>query len=96
MLGIDTNAAGPQINTGTKRWYFIKGPVSGEPLSYMGSVLVHDNRKEMEFLFPKNVDDIRQLPKRGFGDRPVLQLRHHPEMQGITWPLDVREFSDYL
>jgi hypothetical protein len=70
--------------------FAMQGPVSGELLSYGGLVLVHDDRAELEFLFPgiKVVQIGSQiLPK------DTMSIKQHPELQGrITWPLRREDF----
>jgi hypothetical protein len=65
------------------------GSVSNELLSFRGSVLVHDNPGEMEYLMP-GVKVIR-LPKADLG-RPLMRLRDHPDLAAVEWPLRKEEF----
>lgn len=74
----------------------LKGPRTGELLSYRGRVLLHDGpAEEVAYLLP-TVTPV-QLP----GDaqriaarlgRPVLMLRDHPSMASVRWPIDRRDF----
>lgn len=76
----------------------IEGGVSRELLSFMGRVIVHDSKKELEFLFPKYRDgQIRIVEVVVEGGtlqdgRPVMRLRDHPDMDTVQWPLDERDF----
>ena len=77
----------------------IEGGVSRELLSFMGRVIVHDSKKELEFLFPKYrdgqvrfVEAILTEGGRLLDGRPVMWLRDHPEMDTVRWPLDERDF----
>lgn len=72
-----------------KRVYAMVGPVSGELLSHEGRVICHDNRRELEWLFPQV--RVVEVPRAGLG-RPLMSLRNHPDMQGVTWPLNPDEF----
>lgn len=66
--------------------YALKGSVSGELLTYQGRILVHNNRGELEWLFPGE----RVVPYDGA--LPTLPIRDHPDMAAVTWPLDRRNF----
>lgn len=68
------------------RRYAIKGPVSGELVTYGGRILVHGDRGEMEFLFPA----ARVVPYGG--DLPTLPIRDHPHMASVRWPLNREDF----
>lgn len=67
------------------------GAISGELLSLHGNVLVHDSREELEFLL-RGVrvvslpDDLTTL------GRPVMELRDHPQLRGIRFPLRREDF----
>jgi hypothetical protein len=52
-----------------------------------GAILVHDNRGELEFLFPgRETVDVSQsvLPK--------TRWRDHPDMASVRWPLRREDF----
>ncbi len=66
--------------------YALRGSVSGELLTYEGRVLVHDNRGELEYLFPGE----RGVPYAG--DLPTLPVSEHPDMAPVTWPLNRKDF----
>lgn len=66
------------------RHYALK-TTSGDVFTRGGAALVHDNREELEFLFPgREAVDITgaAIPKTWW--------KHHPQMDGIRFPL-VRE-----
>lgn len=67
--------------------FALLSPVTGGVYSRDGAILVHDNREELEFLFPgRKAKDVT-------GTRlPTTQWANHPEMAGITWPLRREEF----
>jgi len=65
------------------------GPISKEPLSYQGAVLIHDNRDELQWLYPKN--EVKELPGNGLG-RPLMRLKYHPDMQSVEWPICKSDF----
>lgn len=78
----------------------IEGGVSGELLSFMGRVIVHDGpRQELEFLFPKYRDgQVRFVEVNLAGsdtlqdERPTMWLRDHPSMEMVRWPLNPADF----
>lgn len=62
----------------------------GDLLSWRGRVLVHDNKAEMEFLL---AGDIKVVPcPRDIPPEQCLELRYHPNLASVTWPLDRRNF----
>lgn len=69
---------------------------SGELLSLTGSVIIHDNPREMEFLI-QGAPPV-ELPGNSMEEvayrlgRPVLLLKDHPDFEGVRWPLDKRDF----
>lgn len=69
--------------------YALKGEISGELISYGGRVLVHDNRAEMEFLFPRaQIVQITVDSAGETGGRPTMPLKDHPDMGNVLWPLE--------
>lgn len=64
------------------------GAYSREILSYGGRALVHGNRAELEFLFPRC--RVVECPPDLAGT--ALPLAAHPGMAGVSFPLDRREF----
>lgn len=67
--------------------YGIKGRSTGQLLSYQGMAIVHDNRGEMEFLFPAE----RVIPVAlAYGS--FIMLRNHPDMAPVKWPLRKEDF----
>lgn len=67
------------------------GARSGQLLSYRGRVLIHDNREELQWLFPGT-----RVVRVSDGDigQPVMPLAWHPDLQaaGITFPLRREDF----
>lgn len=56
--------------------------VAGDVFTLGGAVIVHEDRAELEWLFPhRETVDVTEsvLPK--------LQLKNHPQMAGTRWPL---------
>lgn len=61
--------------------------VTGDVFTYGGAVLVHDNRAELEYLFPgRQTVDVSQsvLPK--------MMIRDHPGMAPVQFPLRREDF----
>jgi hypothetical protein len=67
------------------------GARSGELLTYQGRAILHDNRREMEFLFP-NTRVVRVT--RGTLGQPWMWLKDHPSMEKTSFPLRREEFAD--
>jgi hypothetical protein len=67
------------------------GAHSRDLLTYQGRVIVHNDRAEMEFLFPNT-----RVTRVSDGDlgQPVMRLRDHPEVValGIQFPLRRGDF----
>lgn len=66
--------------------YALRGSVSGELLTYQGRVLIHDNRGELEYLFPG------ERVVAYDGALPTMPVREHPDMAAVTWPLNRKDF----
>lgn len=64
------------------------GPTSGEPLTFGGCLLIHDNRDELEWLVP----GIRVVPLTDSYGLPTMRLQDHPDLAHLTWPLERKEF----
>lgn len=70
--------------------YGLWGPTSREFLTYMGRVLVHDNRAEMEWLFPGA--PIREVPA-DFTSAMCFPLPQHPDLTNVRFPLTKEQFK---
>lgn len=73
----------------SKRRFAMKGPTSGELLSYGGFILVHNRREELEFLFA-GVDVVEigsHIP-----EKDTMSIRNHPQMAHVEWPLKREDF----
>jgi hypothetical protein len=76
--------------------FALKGAVTDELISYQGRVIVHHDRRELEYLFP----GVRVEMLRGYTiaecaqeyGRPMMRLADHPDMQAVSWPLNPKEF----
>lgn len=68
------------------------GGRSGELLSYGGRVLVHNDRGEMEFLFPNQ--RVIRLTDGTLG-QPEMRLRDHPGLSQVRFPLRREDFPDH-
>lgn len=66
--------------------YCLIGRSTKEPLSYQGRVIVHNNKAELEFLFP--AERVAPLPKH-FDDSLTMALTEHPDIKGcVQFPLE--------
>jgi len=66
--------------------YAIKGAASGELLTFQGRILVHDNRGELEWLFPGEQIVLYS------GALPTMPICDHPDMAAVQWPLRKEDF----
>lgn len=67
----------------SNKWCLV-GAVSGEILTYRDKALVHENKQEMEFLFPAN----RVVPLPSYwGEELTFPLKDHPDMDTVQFPL---------
>jgi hypothetical protein len=67
----------------SNKWCLV-GAVSGEILTFQGRALVHENKQELEYLFPAN--RVVLLPSY-WGEELVLPLKDHPDMDTVQFPL---------
>ena len=61
--------------------------ISGDVFTYGGAVLVHEDRAELEWLFPhRETVDVTEsvLPK--------MKIKDHPQCACLTWPLRREDF----
>lgn len=72
------------------RRYGLYGAASRDLLTYGGRVLWHDNKAELEFLFPGT--RVIELPHDLPPDQ-CLPVRHHPSMAPVSWPLRRADFQ---
>lgn len=76
--------------------FAIAGRTSGEILSYRGRMVLHHDRRELEYLFPGE----RIVMLRGYTvaecaqlyGRPAMRLQDHPDMGAVSWPINPKEF----
>lgn len=70
--------------------YALQGTTSRDLLTWNGRVLVHGNKGELEFLF---TGDVRVIPcPRDIPPEQTLDIRYHPQLASVTWPLDRKDF----
>lgn len=73
--------------------YALWGEVTRDILTLNGRPIVHGNREEMQFIFPRaKVVPVTEADLKARSPLPALELRDHPDMQQITWPLDRGDF----
>lgn len=73
------------------RRYAMVGAVSGEPLSYGGLVLVHDNPTELEWLF-RGVGRVVEIGDQ-FPEHDCMSITRHPDLSKVSWPLRRGDFT---
>lgn len=72
------------------RRFAMEGPNSKQLLSYQGKVLVHDDRAELEFLFP----GVRVVePGVALAQYDTLPVKEHPDLGHLEWPLRREDFK---
>lgn len=70
-------------------FFAIAGRRTGDLVTFMGHVLVHEDRSEMEYLFPND----RIVPHTPTGADIVMMLVDHPDMSSVRFPLDRKDFN---
>ena len=82
--------------------FALQGPITKELISWQGVVLVHDNKPELEWLFPKirvvEVEVIEGTMKNGQlkDGRAAMSIKFHPEFEGVRWdPLRKSDFVGF-
>lgn len=71
--------------------YALQGLTSGDLITWGGKVLVHDNRRELEFLFIAGVRVV-ECPRDLVANDLTMPIWAHPEYEGLSWPLRRSEF----
>lgn len=69
--------------------YGLWGPTSRDFLTFRGRVLVHDNRAELEWLFPGA--PVREVPSSFKADQ-CFAIEHHPDLAMVRFPLQRSDF----
>lgn len=69
--------------------YALVGAHTGDLLTFRGRVIVHDQRHEMEWVFP-NSRVVRVADGESLG--PTISLKDHPDMASFRWPLRREDF----
>lgn len=69
--------------------YGLVGNHSGDLLTYQGRAILHNNRPEMEFLFPNS--RVVQVTSGELG-QPWMWLRDHPDTVNTSFPLRREDF----
>jgi len=76
--------------------FAIEGRTTKEILSFRGRIVLHHDRRELEYLFPgEKVVMLRGYTREECAQlygRPAMLLRDHPDMAAVEWPLDPRRF----
>ena len=74
--------------------YALLGVRSGVLLTYGGRVLVHNNRAELEYLFPnREKAKIIRITDGDLG-QPTMSVQEHPALASVRWPLHREDFVD--
>ncbi len=64
--------------------YVLVGRTTKDALTYKGKILVHDNKSELEFLFPNE----RVAPLPSYVDASLtMALKDHPDMGAVQFPI---------
>lgn len=72
-----------------QKYYGIWGENTRGFITYGGRVIIHTNRKELEFLFPENT-----IKEVWIGPDPdkTIAVWAHPQLAHITFPINKGEF----
>lgn len=76
--------------------FAIEGRTTKEILTFNGRMVLHHDRRDLEYLFPGE----RIVMLRGYTraecaqlyGRPAMLLKDHPDMAAVSWPLNPKEF----
>lgn len=68
-----------------KELWCLVGDKSNELFTYKGWLLVHEDKRELEYLFPGN--KVVQKPS-WYGDDLTMPLKDHPDMSAVQFPLE--------
>jgi hypothetical protein len=68
--------------------YAMWGRHSQSWISFQGRVIVHDDKGEMEFLFPGSV--VR--PISGLREEDMMTIKDHPGCIDFQWPIKREDF----
>jgi hypothetical protein len=67
--------------------YAMWGDNSQSWITYNGKVLVHDNRAELEFMYP-----LQKILPITLKEEEAMPIRLHPQHEGYRWPLRREDF----
>lgn len=70
-------------------FFAIAGRKTGDLVTFMGQVIVHEDRAEMAYLFPND----RIVPHTPTGHDVVMMLVDHPDMSAVRFPLNRKDFN---
>jgi hypothetical protein len=65
--------------------YCLIGRKTLQPLSYKGKVIVHGDKRELEYLFPN--ERVAPLPSY-YDESLTMALKDHPDMDAVQFPLE--------
>lgn len=75
--------------------YALRGTSTRDLLTYRGRPIVHGSRAELEWLMPTaTVVPVTEADLRARSPLPPLQLRDHPDLVTVRWPLHKEDFRD--
>ena len=69
------------------RTFAMWGANSHNWITYNGKVLTHDNRAELEFMFPGQA--VKPIELR---EEEAMSIKLHPQLEGYRWPLEREDF----
>ena len=73
--------------------YALYGEHSRSLLTFQARPLVHDNRAELEYLFPRaRVVAVTDADLAACSPLEPMPIREHPGMATVSFPLDRRDF----
>jgi hypothetical protein len=69
--------------------YALQGDVSKDLMTWRGRVIVHDSKREMEFIF--RGARVVEVPRDISADM-MISIKHHPDFASYQWPLERNKF----
>lgn len=72
--------------------YAFEGERSHQLWSWRGLIIVHDNRKELEWLLTGEAHSV-ELP-RDIEPEYTIWVKDHPSFQSVAWPMERTDFKE--
>ena len=70
--------------------YAMVGENSKDLITYNGKVLVHEDKAEMEFIFPMGMKVV--MCPRDITPEMMMDIKFHPDLASFRWPIKRGDF----